>query len=107
MDTTFKFFQDADVLLAADVVYDIAVVPTLATVIKRFLIGGEHRNAIFATTLRNRKTFDLFESALHTHRIICRYEDPSMIEKLPNHVPITHVQPRSDIRICVLTLDSC
>lgn len=107
LDTTFQFFQDADVLLAADVVYDIAVVPMLATLIMRFLRGREDRNAILATTLRNRKTFDLFESVLHSHKINCCYEDPSVIEKLPNPVTIHHVQPRSDIRICVLTIESC
>jgi hypothetical protein len=105
MDSTFQFFQIADVLLAADVVYDVDSVPILGTLVERFLSSGRGRNAIFATTLRNRKTFELFEAELLQHKITCRYEDTSTIARLPNFFPIYHVQPRGDIRICIMTLD--
>lgn len=104
MDSTFQFFQIADVLLAADVVYDIDSVPILGKLVALFLSSGRDRNAIFATTLRNRRTFDLFEAELLKHKITCRYEDASTIASLPNFFPIYHVQPRLDTRICTMTL---
>lgn len=92
-------------LLAADVVYDAYSVPMLGILVGRFLSGGRDRRAIFATTLRNRKTFDLFEAELLKHKIKCQYEETCTIANLPNFFPIYHVQPRTDTRICTMARD--
>jgi predicted nicotinamide N-methyase len=101
-DDTFPYFQQADVLLAADVVYDVDAVPALTATVWRFLNQGG--SVIFATTFRNHKTFDLFEEELNCRGIQCQYEDPAKIEKLPNIFPIYHIQPRSGVRICTMAL---
>ena len=65
----------ADVLIAADVVYDPAVVPDLVATVSSFLRGkDDKRSAIFATTFRNKNTFAFFERELASNDIICTYD---------------------------------
>ncbi len=52
----------AQVLIAADVVYDRAVIPPLVSSVGRLLSESSERIAIFATTYRNEETFALFQS---------------------------------------------
>jgi len=116
----------ADVLLAADVIYDPTVIPTLARSVSRFLdsrcSSGNNASkcAIFATTLRNRDTFALFEAELARHDILVHYifsSSPitgagasvsattiSTSSKLPPVLfPMNFTQHRQDVRIAVLT----
>lgn len=98
--------SNAQVLLAADVVYDMAMIPCLAQTVYRFLTSGEGTTkvAIFATTLRNKKTFTAFEQHLGDHRIECDYVDSDILESMPYIFPVYNVQPRSDVRICFMRL---
>lgn len=67
-------FWKAQVLIAADVIYDVNVIDSLVTVVKRFLTESSHvKEAIFAVTRRNHKTFSLFLEHLMTHKICCSY----------------------------------
>ncbi|RLN10714.1 hypothetical protein BBJ28_00015981 [Nothophytophthora sp. Chile5] len=62
-----------DVLLAGDCVYDVDSFPSLMRVLQGFLGSKTQREAIFASTIRNQKTFQAFLDQLETHRI--RYVD--------------------------------
>lgn len=91
--------QDVDILLAADVVYDVHVIGCLSQTVLRFLHDGDKRMAIIATSVRNKKTFDLFEAELHRLRIVCTYVN---LDRVPRFLPGYHV--RSGIRLCEMTL---
>jgi predicted nicotinamide N-methyase len=56
--------SSGDLLLAADVVYDVSVIPHLVKVVKLFLLSAAGKLALFATTFRNEKTFTLFITCL-------------------------------------------
>ena len=109
-------FSNAEVLLAADVVYDASQIPSLVRSVKVLLSPGssdatstigaaEKRKAIFATTFRNEKTFALFTSELRREGISCNYVEKEAIASLPNIFPCYFTQPRSDVRICTMTMD--
>ena len=102
--------SNADVLLAADVCYLIDLIPCLVKTVKRFLqlqpnASSVKKCAIFATTLRNKTTFDSFVDNLRNEGISCVFLHQSEIEQLPNIFPLYYVQPRSHIRICKLTIE--
>lgn len=96
--------HDAEVLVAADVAYDIDLNTALSKSVYRFLSGGEDRVAIFAMTLRNQYTFESFECDLKRLGIQCKYEDKEIMDNLPKIFPVYHVQPRSDVRIIKMSL---
>jgi len=97
--------SQAQVLFAADVAYDIAVIPYLAQTVHRFLsFGDSDKVAIFATTLRNRTTFDAFEQHLYERGIACDYVESETLENMPYIFPVYNVQPRTDVRICFMRL---
>jgi hypothetical protein len=99
--------DDADVLLAADVVYDVHCIPNLVRTVKDFLSFGkrmENKKAVFATTYRNKNTFGLFENELEKSGIQCDYMSKQLQEELPNVFPCYFNQPRGDVRICTMKL---
>ena len=107
-------FSEAEVLLAADVVYDASQIPSLVQSVKVLLSSGrvgvtndaaEKRKAIFATTFRNEKTFALFTNELRREGISCNYVEKEAIASLPNIFPCYFTQPRSDVRICTMTME--
>ena len=107
-------FSEAEVLLAADVVYDASQIPSLVQSVKVLLSSGrvgvtndaaEKRKAIFATTFRNEKTFALFTNELRREGISCNYVEKEVIANLPNIFPCYFTQPRSDVRICTMTME--
>lgn len=108
-------FSNAEVLLAADVIYDASQIPSLVRSVKVLLSSGsgddtidaaeEKRKAIFATTFRNGKTFALFTSELRREGISSNYVEKKSIASLPDIFPCYFTQPRSDIRICTMTMD--
>ena len=67
--------------------------------------AAEKRKAIFATTFRNEKTFALFTNELRREGISCNYAEKEAIASLPNIFPCYFTQPRSDVRICTMTMD--
>ena len=96
--------SDATVLLAADVVYDVAAIGALAGTVHRFLSENPtERCAVFATTVRNRATFDLFEQALQDRGIRREYENT---DHIPNIFPVYHLHSRTGIRLCRMTIDT-
>ncbi len=110
---SFTIASNADVLIAADVVYDRSVIPQLVQVVKSLLTSSSSSSknksekvAIFATTFRNADTFALFENELEKcdDDICCDYVDSDGIDKLPNIFPCYHQQPRSHVRICIITV---
>lgn len=103
METSVKALSRAHVLLAADVIYDVEVIASLARAVRRFLTSDD-KVAIFATTLRNRATFDAFENELLDQGILCKYVEREILERVPYIFPVYHVQPRSDIRIGFMRL---
>lgn len=103
METTVKALSQAHVLLAADIVYDVKVIPSLARALRRFLTSHD-KVAIFATTLRNRATFDAFENELLDQGILCKYVEREVLERVPYIFPVYHLQPRSDIHISFMRL---
>ena len=103
----------ADVLLAADVVYDHDPIPALVATVSLFLTGqgdvlsndnddGYERVAIFATAFRNKDTFALFERELEQKRVVCTYDQSS--EEWPNVFPCYVNQPRTDVRVCTMKM---
>jgi hypothetical protein len=104
METSVKALSQAHVLLAADVIYDVEVIASLARAVRRFLTSDDDKVAIFATTLRNRATFDAFENELLDQGILCKYIEGEILESVPYIFPVYHVQPRSDIRISFMQL---
>ena len=94
--------NSADVLIAADVVYTVECVPDLVATVSAFLSSGRARVALFATTYRNRSTFALFERELEKKRILCDYKSQ---EDMPHVFPCYFNQPRSDVRICTMTIN--
>jgi predicted nicotinamide N-methyase len=91
----------ADLLIAADVVYAREVIPDLVTTVRKFLSSGSSKVALFATTHRNRQTFELFEQELERKGIICKYTSHSTLGYV---FPCYFNQPRSDVRICTMRL---
>lgn len=107
MEASDAALVDAQVLLAADVAYDIQGIPSLVRTVRHFLSSGEREKvAIFATTLRNRKTFDAFEQHLFDQDISCDYVESEALESMQYVFPVYNVQPRSDVRICFMRLSS-
>ncbi len=93
--------ESADLLIAADVVYAVECIPDLVTTVRKFLSSGSSKVALFATTHRNRQTFELFEQELERKGIICQYTSHTTLEYV---FPCYFNQPRSDVRICTMRL---
>mmetsp|Transcript_29875 Transcript_29875/g.64407 ORF Transcript_29875/g.64407 Transcript_29875/m.64407 type:complete len:460 (+) Transcript_29875:133-1512(+) len=121
---SIKALSNADVLIAGDVVYLVEAIPDLVATVCKFLSNHNHshghnsvhhhhsdndngdinrneRVAIFATTYRNKKTFNLFENELEKRSIVCVYHS---IESLPNIFPCYFNQPRTDVRVCTMRM---
>lgn len=109
---SFTIASNADVLIAADVVYDRSVIPQLVQVVKSLLTSSSssknksEKVAIFATTFRNADTFALFENELEKceNEICCDYVDSNDIDELPYIFPCYYHQPRSHVRICIISV---
>ena len=107
--TSIQALSKSNVLLAADVVYDVDCIPDLVSTVSKFLSQSkvaedDEKIAIFATTFRNKSTFNLFEEELEMNNVLCAYYDQSMIDELPNIFPCYWNQPRTDVRICTMRL---
>ncbi|GMI09143.1 hypothetical protein TrLO_g12366 [Triparma laevis f. longispina] len=101
-----SFLKKAEVLIAADCVYDRDYIPHLVAATRKMLEEGEGKVAIFATTFRNEKTFELFISSLQSYSI--NYEELNVPEGgLGEKYEIFdrfYIQQRSEIRIHKFTL---
>jgi hypothetical protein len=103
-----KIFDRADILIAADVAYDIVVIPSLVGTFRRFLLSvsltQNEKCCYLAATLRNKATHDALERELLASGISCRYVPRHVIESLPHIFPVYFIQRRNEIRVCILTL---
>lgn len=116
---------DADVLLAADVVYDVIALPSLVKTVFQLLSSGKNKIAVFASTLRNMETFAKFQTLLAQHRIHCHTvitpnptdntlsNYPSLKREVNRTVvttqkpflfPCYYVQPATDVQISIVTV---
>lgn len=109
---SFSIAANADVLIAADVVYDRSVIPQLVQVVKSLLNSSsissprkKGKIAIFATTFRNAETFAIFEEELAacSDEINCDYVDEKDLESMPYIFPCYFQQPRRHVRICIMS----
>jgi hypothetical protein len=101
-------FLAADVLIAADVIYDVTVTEGLVELVKLFLLQSPStKEAIFAITERNLVSFELFLNRLETHNIFCNWlADRDDCEALPHVFQCNFSQSRADVRIGRLTFMS-
>jgi predicted nicotinamide N-methyase len=98
-------FEGADVLIAADVIYDVKVIDSLVQVIHKFLANNHaNKEAILAVTKRNMKTFQLFLNSINKQGFVCEclVRDCSTLPKI-FHCNFT--QDRCDVLIARLTLE--
>ena len=97
--------SNSDLLIAADVVYDITDLESLVSVVSYFLKRSRgSKQAIFAITKRNMKTFNAFLGHLETLGISRTWlADCKKCGELPVLFPHNFNQPRSHICIASLT----
>ena len=107
-EKTLSKFQDADILMAADVIYDRSVIESLVAVMHAFLmVDPTKKEAIFAITRRNLTTFELFLKHLNEHNIHADWiADGKTCTSLPKVFKCKFNQARSDIRIASLRMKS-
>lgn len=101
VEASLALARQAQVLIAADCVYDRTFIPALVQSVTK-LLSNEEKCAIFATTFRNAETFDIFEKELQRSDVICEYVTREDIDNLPYIFPCYDDQPRSDVRICIM-----
>ena len=103
-----KEFVDADVLIAADVTYDVSVIEFLVNVIHSFLVTNPlKKEVIFAITRRNMETFKIFLRHLENKKVCCDWIASGRdCDDLPNMFKCKFNQSRSDVRIASLKLQS-
>ncbi len=101
-DKTYRAFSEADILFAADVIYDIAAIDDLIQVVRCFLTESPtSKLAIFACTKRNVATFEFFLETIRRYDMrytwIARNEE---CESLKRIFEGNYVQNRCDVQIC-------
>jgi hypothetical protein len=98
-------FSRADILIAADVIYDIEVIDSLVGVVKSFLNKSlsKKKQAIFAITKRNIASFELFLDKVQTYGIDCDWLITNC-DILPKVFECTFTQERSDVQVARLTI---
>ena len=113
---SLEISKSADVLIAADVVYNPDAIPALSRAVERLLshtdstctLDSSHdvpiheKIAIFATNFRNADTFAFFESEISGKGIECIYASRDELDAMPNIFPCYFFQPRTDVRICIM-----
>jgi predicted nicotinamide N-methyase len=99
-------FDAMEVLIAADVIYDVDNLRDLVSVVRCFLQGApEARQAIFGITQRNMTTFHTFIGLLRERGIVCDWKCVSDDDKsLPILFPCKFSQERADVRIAHMSM---
>mmetsp|Transcript_12804 Transcript_12804/g.20614 ORF Transcript_12804/g.20614 Transcript_12804/m.20614 type:complete len:112 (+) Transcript_12804:715-1050(+) len=96
-------FRHADVLIAADVIYDITVIDSLVLVVKSFLEQDPRaKQTIFAITKRNMASFELFLNKIREHGINCSWLTKNCAS-LPKVFECTFTQDRFDVQVARFT----
>jgi hypothetical protein len=105
-DPTMVAFQKAQILIAADVIYDVSVIDKLVLVVKSFLTQSsqepqEPKEAILAITKRKMSSFHLFLERVANHGICCEYLSTNC-DNLPKIFFCNFPQGRKDVQIARL-----
>jgi hypothetical protein len=106
--STFEAFSEADILIAADVIYDIDFIDALINVAKLFLMESPtSKQAIFVITKRNIATFEFFLETIGkygmTYAWLARNEDWEGLKRIFEG---NFAQKRSDVQICRIQMNS-
>lgn len=106
MATTRAAFVRADILIAADVIYDTSEVDSLVRVVRCFLLESPtSKQAIFALTKRNERSFDLFLNRVRLHGIHCTWlAGGKDCDAFPKVFESAFTQSRNDVRIARLAM---
>jgi hypothetical protein len=108
-DVTMHSFSRADVLIAADVIYDSELIDSLVGVAQSFLsesLSPRKRQAIFAITKRNMRSFQLFLDKVQRYGIDCEWLI-SDCSTLPRVFECNFTQDRCDVKVACLTIPGC
>jgi predicted nicotinamide N-methyase len=106
VESLTNVFDGTDVLVAADVIYDVANLKHLVSAVHCFLEKApDTRHAIFGITKRNMKTFDTFIELLLARGIVCDFRTTGEDHHhLPLLFPCKFNQVRTDVRIAFLSM---
>jgi hypothetical protein len=106
--SNMKEFTEADILIAADVTYDVSVIECLVTVIHAFLLSDpKEKEVILAITRRNLATFKVFLQHLKNYNIFLEWIlDGNDCKNLPKVFKSKFHQSRFDVRIASLKFKS-
>lgn len=102
-----ELIAQANLLIAADVIYDVSAIPALVKTFKRFLLENPQvaKEILLASTMRRQETFAILQQELIKERMGCRLQvDGTYCSKLPLLFPMNFVQPRSDVKIFALSM---
>jgi len=108
LDDTLEAFSQADILIAADVIYDINAIDHLIKIVQCFLNKSpKSKQVIFACTKRNIVTFDYFLETIReydmTYKWIAKGEVSAALKRsFEGH----YIQKRSDVQICCIQMAS-
>lgn len=98
----------ANLLIAADVIYDVSAIPGLVKTFKRFFLEkdtNDHKEVILASTMRRRETFAVLQEELKKEGMFCRLKvDGNYCARLRIAFPMNFVQPRKDVSIYALSM---
>lgn len=105
---TLEAFKEADIIFAADVIYDIDAIDYLISLIKCFLVESPAlKKAIIASTKRNEETFECFLDTIQrygmTYSWLARNEECEAFHKIFQG---NYSQKRSDVQICLIQMAS-
>jgi predicted nicotinamide N-methyase len=95
----------ANLLIAADVVYDVCAIPPLVETFQRFFSDSkdDSKTILLASTMRRRETFAVLQDELKAKGMDCNVvADGEYCAKLPIVFPMNFVQPRKDVNIYAL-----
>ncbi|GAX11363.1 hypothetical protein FisN_22Lh033 [Fistulifera solaris] len=96
----------ANLLIAADVVYDVWAIPSLVKTFQRFFsdVKDDSKTILLASTMRRQETFAVLQDELKGKGIECKVvADGDYCAKLPIVFPMNFVQPRKDV--CMYALN--
>jgi predicted nicotinamide N-methyase len=99
----------ANLLIAADVVYDVCAIPSLVKTFQRFFSDSDKdddsKTILLASIMRRRETFAVLQDELKAKGIDCNVVvDGDYCAELPLVFPMNFVQPRKDVNIYVLKI---
>lgn len=107
-DKAYEAFLEADILFAADAIYDITAIDDLIRVVRCFLNESPtSKQAILSSTKRNIATFEFFLETIRKHDMtytwIARNEE---CESLKRIFEGNYLQNRYDVQICRIQMSS-